>query len=537
MRKVSSITIIIVALFINTMNTFTATRNISDEGHISYMRPVQLYGRLFTDVMATDSLFGEGKLFLESKSVVDAVPRRDVNMILADYCRLGNGSWEEFIRKNFIVPTSKEKKFTEKTDIDTYIKTLWGFLSCPADTMEQGTRILMQHPYFVPGGRFREMYYWDSYFSMLGMLADGEHNLVMSMLDNFNDCIHQIGFIPNGMRTYYLGRSQPPYFSFMVSGAATQYGDDIIVKYLDALVAEYKFWMNGIEKLSASHNAEGRVVRMPDGEILNRFYDNFDEPREEAWRNDLETAKEFKTANSDADVKLLYRNLRAGAESGMDFSSRWMEDGEHLYTIRTTDIVPVDLNCLLCHLEETIAKGYILKGDKKTAARYLMAAKNRSKVINKYFWSDKDNFFTDYIISEKKHSTQLTLAGVYPLFCNIATSAEAKKVEATIKAKFLKAGGVVTTLKHSGQQWDAPNGWAPLQWITYKGLRNYKCQSTASTLRDRWLQTCRKVFDKTGKMLEKYNVESQDGTGGGEYSNQTGFGWTNGVYRAMEKDK
>lgn len=169
---------------------------------------------------------------------------------------------------------------------------------------------------------------------------------------------------------------------------------------------------------------------------------------------------------------MLYRNLRACAESGMDFSSRWMEDGKNLYTIRTTDIVPVDLNCLLYHLEKTLAKGYFLKGDRKTAEAYTTAAENRSKAINKYLWSDKDNFFMDYILSVNRQSKALTLAGVYPLFCHVATSRQAKKVASTLRAKFLKVGGVVTTLNHTGQQWDAPNGWAPLQWVTYKGLRN-----------------------------------------------------------------
>lgn len=530
-----NIVIIIVALFFLTWNAHAAS-STPYEYH-TYMRPVQLYGRLFYDIMKSDSLFGEKKLFIESKSVVDIVPKRDVNTILAEYCRLDNGSMEKFIKENFILPTSQEKQFAEKTDIDNYIKSLWKFLTCPRDTVELGTRILMHHPYFIPGGRFREMYYWDSYFSMLGMLVDNEHDLVMAMLDNFSDCIYHLGFIPNGMRTYYLGRSQPPFFSFMVSDAASRYNNDLIIKYLDAMVTEYNFWMRGKDKLSESNTANLRVVRMPDGEILNRFYDNFDGPREEAWGNDRETARQLLSVNPSADVRLLYRNLRAGAESGMDFSSRWMQDGQHLYTIRTTEIVPVDLNSLLCHLEQTIARGYYLKGDSVTAMAYKSAAEERSRAIRKYLWSDQKNFFVDYILPEKRLSNELTLAGMYPLFCNIATSSEAKKAEVTLKLLFLKKGGVVTTLRHSGQQWDAPNGWAPLQWVTYKGLRNYHCNTTALILRKRWLETCRRVFAKTGKMLEKYNVESQDVTGGGEYSNQTGFGWTNGVYRAMEKEK
>ncbi len=502
----------------------------------SYERPIQLYGRLYKDVMSADSLFGPNKLLSESKSFADAVPRYDANTILADYCRMDTVNLATFITSHFILPTPIEKKFAEKTNIHTTIRELWHFLSCPADTVEPGTRIIMRHPYFVPGGRFREMYYWDSYFSMLGMLADNEHDLVLSMLENFSDCIRQFGFIPNGMRTYYLGRSQPPFFSFMVEDAAVKYGDSILVHYLPDMVAEYQFWMKGADAISESHPCSLRVVRMPEGEILNRYYDNYNTPREEAWRNDMEQAELLREKNPQADIQQLYRNLRAAAESGYDFSSRWMADGRNLYTIQTTDIVPVDLNCLLVHLEMTIARGYRLTGDKTSATRFANAAKMRVKAIREYMWSAGEGFFTDYLLSSRQQSPQLSLAGAYPLYCGVATRQQALRTEKTIKEKFLKKGGVVTTLAHTGQQWDAPNGWAPLQWIVYKGLQHYGRRATAGTLRKRWMETCSKVFSKTGKLLEKYDVERQDLTGGGEYENQTGFGWTNGVYRAMEKD-
>lgn len=135
-----------------------------------------------------------------------------------------------------------------------------------------------------------------------------------------------------------------------------------------------------------------------------------------------------------------------------------MVDGRNLYTIQTTDIVPVDLNCLLVHLEMTIARGYRLTGDKTSATHFANAAKMRAKAIREYMWSAGEGFFTDYLLSSRQQSPQLSLAGAYPLYCGVATRQQALRTEKTIKEKFLKKGGVVTTLAHTGQQWDAPNG-------------------------------------------------------------------------------
>ncbi|KXB43984.1 alpha,alpha-trehalase [Bacteroidales bacterium KA00344] len=501
-----------------------------------YVSPTQLYGRLLTEVMDIDSLFGQNKLFVESKTFVDVVPQRNINDILADWCRHNGNDIEGFLKSNFVIPEPYERKSMERhKDIHTYIKDMWKFLTRPTDSIEHGTRIMMKHPYFVPGGRFREMYYWDSYFSMIGMLCDNEHELVMNLIENFADCIHQLGFIPNGMRTYYLGRSQPPFFSYIVSDAARYYGDSIIVRYLPELVNEHRFWMLGSDSLSVSCTSCLHTVMMPDGEILNRYYDKFDTPREEAWRNDLDTERKLKATHPDINSSRLFRDLRAAAESGFDFSSRWMTDGRNLYTARTTDIVPVDLNSLMCHLESTIAKGYSLKGERKIAAQWTEKAKARAKAIRKYFWSSKENWYCDYVLSAKTFSPYLSLAGMYPLYESLATKGQAKAAEKTFTKTFLKPGGALTTPYETGEQWDAPNGWAPLEWISYQGLQNYNLNTTATKLRDRWMATCWKMFEKTGTLKEKYNVMTQDDTSGGEYVNQTGFGWTNGVFRAMEE--
>ena len=127
-----------------------------------------------------------------------------------------------------------------------------------------------------------------------------------------------------------------------------------------------------------------------------------------------------------------------------------------------------------------------------------------------------------------------TLAGVFPLFFEIANSAQASSVANVLKEKFLKPGGLTTTLNSTGQQWDAPNGWAPLQWIAYRGLMNHNLTDLALEVQRRWMKVNETVYGSSGKMTEKYDVCNEDGlASGGEYPNQDGFGWTNGVYLAM----
>jgi alpha,alpha-trehalase len=276
--------------------------------------------------------------------------------------------------------------------------------------------------------------------------------------------------------------------------------------------------------------ALARVVQMPNGMIMNRYYDNKNTPRPESYKEDVETAH----GKNGVELNALYLHLRAGAESGWDFSSRWFDDPADIKTIHTTDIIPVDLNCLLYQLETTIAEAYRYMLQPLLAKKFLTAAERREKAINQYCWSDEKQFFVDYNFKKSAPTKHLTLAGVFPLYAKIASSQQAEAVAKRIKKEFLKQGGVVTTLENTGQQWDAPNGWAPLQWVTIEGLRNYGYHELANTIKERWIKTNIKVFKANGKLIEKYDVEGASGLGGGgEYPLQDGFGWTNGVLAAL----
>ncbi len=282
--------------------------------------------------------------------------------------------------------------------------------------------------------------------------------------------------------------------------------------------------MRGAGKLHIGQ-AYRNVVRMPGGEILNRYWDESDKPREESFKKDVDVAKLTKQNPGD-----FYRNIRAAAESGWDFSTRWLDTTGKLETIQTTFIIPVDLNCLIYHLELSVAKSYQLQGNNDKYRLYLSKAILRKKAILKYSWSEKNGWFMDYNWKLKHVTANKTLAGVFPLEFKIADAKQAAQVASNLKTGFVKPGGLITTLKRSGQQWDSPNAWAPLQYIAIDGLNNYHQYSLARTIAINWIRTNIDVFNSTGKLMEKYNVIDTDvKAGGGEYPLQDGFGWTNGV--------
>ncbi|MBS1529718.1 MAG: alpha,alpha-trehalase TreA [Bacteroidetes bacterium] len=485
--------------------------------------PRQLFKDLFEAVQISD-------IFPDNKTFVDATPKRDPELIMKDYEEQKNKPGFDlmhFVYDNFSIPGPPQTIF--KTDIKEgirkHIDTLWKVLYRRHDTISKYSSLLpVPNDFIIPGGRFRETYYWDSYFTMLGLQQSNRTQIIRDMIGNFAYLLDKYGFIPNGTRTYYLTRSQPPFFSMMLDLLAKDDGEHVIVKYQPELLKEYAFWMRGSEGLKPGQ-AYRNSVRMHDGELLNRYWDESDQPREESYKKDVNAAKLTKQKLGD-----FYRNIRAAAESGWDFSTRWMDTTGKLETIRTTFIIPVDLNCLLYHLELSIAKSYQLQGNGPQYRVYLAKALARKKAILKYSWSAKDGWFMDYNWKERRFSPHKTLAGTYPLEFKIASAAQAAEVAGRLKADFLKPGGLVTTFERSGQQWDSPNAWAPLQYMAIEGLNQYGESGLARQIAERWITINLKVFNDTGKLMEKYNVVDTDAkAGGGEYPLQDGFGWTNGV--------
>ena len=478
-------------------------------------------------------------VYPDQKTFADAIPKRPPANILADYERQKGRpgfSLKTFVATRFVLPPQTVSTIMRPAheSVRGYIDKMWTALERNPDKTRTWSSLLpLGHPYIVPGGRFREIYYWDSYFTMLGLEQDGRHALARDMLENIASLIRRYGHMPNGNRSYYLSRSQPPFFASMVELIARRDGDKVYQTYLPELQAEYDYWMEGAGAL-APGSAHRHVVRLHDGTLLNRYWDDRDVPRDESYSEDVETAR-----RSSGPAANVYRNLRAGSETGWDFSSRWLADPSRLSTIRTTAVAPVDLNSLMMHLEQVLAKAYARSGDMTLARLYETKARARGAAIRRLMWDDKAGLFTDYLWQTQRQSGAYSLAAVYPLYFGAATGEQARMVAKTLRDRFLKPGGLETTLVASGQQWDRPNGWAPLEYLAIEGLKKYRQTGLAQEIATRWIGENVRSFAVTGMLVEKYDVEKlparrkTGGGGGGEYPLQTGFGWTNGVLATL----
>ncbi|MEA1065199.1 alpha,alpha-trehalase TreA [Erwinia sp. HR93] len=484
--------------------------------------PDVLLGPLF-DAVQRARLFNDQKIF------ADAIPKHAPSAIVADWQmqrHLSGFNLRHFIEFNFNLPPAP-KKYTppQGESLRTHINNLWPVLTRETKTTPRGGSLLaLPHPYVVPGGRFREVYYWDSYFTMLGLAQSGRWESVRHMVDNFAWEIDRWGHIPNGNRSYYLSRSQPPFFALMVDLLASHEGEKTLVRYLPQLQKEHAWWMDGAEEVDNGH-ARLRVVKLRDGSLLNRYWDDRALPRPESWAEDIQTAHD-NPKRSAADI---YRDLRAGAASGWDFSSRWLDNPAKLSTIHTTKIVPVDLNALLWQLEKTLARAAEAAGDNALSERYKTLAQARQRAIETHLWNDDAGWYADYDLRREKTRSQLTAATLFPLYVGLAPDARADKTARAVRNGLLKPGGLVTTTENTGQQWDAPNGWAPLQWVAIEGLNRYHHEALAQDIAWRFLNTVQNTFNRERKLVEKYNVTAPGLGGGGEYPLQDGFGWSNGV--------
>ena len=498
--------------------------------------PARDLGPLFHEVQVT-------RVFVDSKTFVDAIPRAAPEEILRRHAsERGNPgfSLRAFVERNFELPRSAGADVRSDTarTLEEHVTALWPALTRNADRFDPRSSLIpLPNGYVVPGGRFREVYYWDSYFTMLGLVESRRLDLVRGMLDNFAHLVRTVGHIPNGNRTYYLGRSQPPYFAAMVGLYARAADTAQALTYLDALESEHRFWMDGADRL-APGQAYRRVVRLANGDLLNRYWDDIPAPRPESYREDELLGRGVPAAARER----LYRNLRAGAESGWDYSSRWMRDPANLTTLEVIDLAPIDLNALLYHSERTIAalrRARGEAGDAEAAARFDGLADARRRALLDAAWVPGAGYFFDVRWrSGERVTDRPTLAAAAVLYFGLATDAQARGVAAVLGRDFLRSGGFVTTQIASGQQWDAPNGWPPLQWLAVEGLRRYGYSALADSARDRWMAVNRRVYHATGKMTEKYDVvDPNRPAGGGEYPTQDGFGWTNGVALAFSAQR
>nr|XP_046245732.1 trehalase [Scatophagus argus] len=395
------------------------------------------------------------------------------------------------------------------------------------DHPELYSYISTPYPVVVPGGRFRELYYWDSYWVINGLLLSEMTDTAYGMIQNFLYLVNRYGFVPNGGRIYYERRSQPPFLPLMVESYYQATKDkEFLRAALPTLEHEYRFWM------------QNRSVKVDGTEhVLNRYHVQVDLPRPESYTDDLELAEGL----SDVHKEQLWTDLKAGAESGWDFTSRWYIEGDGhnsdtLSATRTSQILPADLNALLCLNEKTLASFHRLLGDGDSAALYDQAAARRLEAIESVLWDAERGAWFDYNLMTHSKRFEFYPSNLAPVWAQCFSRPEMG--EAAVR--YLKESGalqfpngVPTSLRDSGQQWDYPNAWPPLQHMLIDGLSKLPSEDAkklAFDLAQRWIKSNWVAYTKYEAMFEKYDVNG-DGKpgGGGEYEVQLGFGWTNGV--------
>ncbi|HEY4361360.1 MAG TPA: trehalase family glycosidase [Bryobacteraceae bacterium] len=401
--------------------------------------------------------------------------------------------------------------------------------------------LYLPHPYVVPGGRFNEMYGWDSYFILRGLLQDGRLTLAKNMTDNLVFEVEHYGKVLNANRTYYLSRSQPPFLTQMVLEVFHRTGDEAWLKgTLPALEKYYDYWtrephLTPSTELSRYEGGEDT----PAPEVLASENDN--EGRNDYvrvrqyYRTHTVTAYDvsrFYDRDHDRLTPAFYRADRAMRESGLDPSSRFGP-----FSVAILDYNPVDLNCLLYRMEQDLASIHSTVRQPALSAVWAARAERRAEAINRLMWDEKAGLYFDYDFVHQRRSNYPMLTAFYPLWTGIASPDRAARVVSHLP-EFERAGGLQTSTWQSGDQWDAPFGWAPLHLIANEGLRRYGFHGDADRISAKFLAMVLRDFTEHGTIREKYDVvaarsDLAAGLHFGYGTNEIGFGWTNAAFLVL----
>jgi alpha,alpha-trehalase len=405
------------------------------------------------------------------------------------------------------------------------------------EVKEQGL-LYLPHPYVVPGGRFNEMYGWDSYFIQVGLLRDGENDLARDMVDNFLYEVVCYGKVLNANRTYYLSRSQPPFLTEMILAVYRKTHDLAWLKTtVPAIEKYYRYWMES-PHLTAETG-------------LSRYYDSGTGPapeaisaeRDQQGRTHYDRARQYYKTHEVTDyderrfydrkadqlTPLFFTGDRSMRESGFDPSNRYGP-----FSVDIIDYNPVCLNSLLYLMEAETVEIMRILGRSHEAAIWLGRAVARKQAINRLMWDERDGLYYDYNFAEKRLRRYAFITTFYPLWAGIASRSQAARVVANLPI-FERPGGLQTSATETSNQWDAPFGWAPMQMIAVAGLRRYGYAKEADRIAANFLSMILKEFIAHNAILEKYDVSRRrsDVSAGikfGYGSNEIGFGWTNAAF-------
>ena len=490
--------------------------------------PEDRYGGLYRELQLYDAV--------PQKDLADAIPLRSPRDIYNDLRRAKNDydfEMEKFIRANFKVPerTTSYRPDSNRS-IEESIELLWGIWKKPADDSEwkEGSHIPLKHPYVTDHDIGNDVNYWNAYYTMLGLAHRNEIDLLENMVKNFADLIETFGFIPYNNRTYNTSRSNYPVFVEMVELLAKNKGDEVWDIYLPYVEKEYNYWMIGADDLSSEKEEEKHVVWYKSN-ILNRYWDDNMTPRPEHYRSDdrdagyIDWRPKWKTL----------REFRAVTESGWNFSSRFMNNGRWRGTTVATEILPVDLNCALYHYEEVLADKYAKMGNDQKSKLYADKAAVRKKAILTEFWRVEEGIFEDVKYVDSTLMKRGAIAMMYPLYFKMVGKEKADSVASYVENRLLKEGGVIHTEYDGRQRWDRQNGWAQMQYITVKGLRNYGYTELADKITSRWIKTVERVYTQLYRFNDYYNVE-EIRENFEDTSDTLNYTWTVAVYEILKEE-
>lgn len=388
-----------------------------------------------------------------------------------------------------------------------YVERTWPELVRVAVPREGGSLLPLPYPHLVPAGRFQEAYYWDTYFGVLGLLATGRLELAQMQAENMLELVRRHGMVPNGTRDYYLSRSQPPLLTSLVRDVFTRSPRTaqslrwLRERAYPLMRAEYEnFWMNP-------------QTRFDERTQLNHHWDEIDLPRPERHSFDKE-----------AELGRTYRDVRAAAESGLDFTKAF--EGE------ASQVAGVLLNSLLYKNERDLEWAARTLNLSSEAKHFAARAKRRRAAMNRYLWNEALGRFENYNLRSHRRIAVLTADTFAPLFANVASPDQALRVRAQL-GKLEQRGGLMSSeLTDSTHQWDGDNGWAPQHVIAIQGLRNYNLESDARRLAAKWVEALARIHDATASMFERIDVKrvAPPATSGSKYPVQKGFLWTNASF-------
>jgi len=425
--------------------------------------------------------------------------------------------------------------------------------------------LYLPNAYVVPGGRFNEMYGWDSYFIIVGLIRDGRLDLAKGMVENFFFEVEHYGTFLNANRTYYLTRSQPPYLSSMImevyqAEKAAGHSDRAwLQRAYDYAAKDYQLWVH--EPHLAGSTGLSRYFDFGDGPVAEGLQDEtgyyknvaafFLTHPDRADHDLVETAavksnpdavgfgfelqlcettqngkkcEPFRTVSLSHDY---YKGDRSMRESGFDVAFRFGPFGA-----QTHHYAAVCLNSLLYKTETDLATMSDTLGKKEDAARWRKLAEDRKARMNQLFWNASKDMFFDYEFETQKQSSYTYVTTFYPMWAGLASPDQARAIEKNLQI-FEQPGGLDMSPTESGGQWDHPYGWAPMQLVGIEGLRRYGFNDDANRVAYKFLSTVAENFRRDGTIREKYNVvtrSSETTVTAGYHMNIVGFGWTNGVF-------